>query len=552
MIWLWFQIREDSMSAIRTWLPAYFLLAAVALYISALCMPVKAHAAVMSIEKNTSYCVGDTQIITVSKMKKGVTYSFESSRPSVLKVTKKTGRLTALKAGTAKITLYKKQNKKRKKIQTVKVKVVNSVFDPTYSEYTMGKYNSRNVLEYIKNCGSNVEITAESDNQAVVWVSDQEGSRMINTGSEYGTADITFYQIYQKDKVKLGTMKLTVSEPVLKTQNLPKSVINHDMLSLSDYVENVSHLHVVVDDGDEDPSNDPFAIVYKRDDSFYQNSNLPVFEYTNDAGDGTNGEDFSHLRARNSGRATVMVYNSEQPMREGENDHGTLIGSFQIDVVESKTKAIHIYHADFRSSHGSDKNQYDDENKTIHSYVGSAAILYAQMESIMGNSGISDQLEIECSDSDMVYAIVNNNMNAVYGEAVIYLSFLKAGTSTITLRAGDVSVDYTIMVEEEDLKENTQIYACLPMQCRSLADSFQFNLNYNDLSEAAGTLLDQESASKLSALNYEYLQEFVSFKNECYGSICLEFDLSSSADETIILHAYKKDLVYIFGHNGNK
>lgn len=540
------------MSAIRTWLPVYFLLAAVVLYIPALCMPAKAHAAVMSIEKNTSYCVGDTQIITVSKMKKGVTYSFESSNPSVLKVTKKTGRLTALKAGTAKITLYKKKSKKRKKVQTVKVEVVNSVFDPTYSEYTLGKYNSRNVLEYIKNCGSNVEITAESNNQAVVWVSDQEGSRTINTGSEYGTADITFYQIYQKDKVKLGTMKLTVSEPVLKTENLPESVINHDILSLSDYVENVSHLHVVVDDGDKDPSNDPFSIVYKRDDLFYQNSNLPVFEYTNGAGDGTDGEEFSHLRAKNAGRATVMVYNSEQPMREGEADHGTLIGSFQIDVVESKTKTIHIYHTDFRSSHGSDGNQYDDGNKTIHSYVGSTAILYAQMESMMGKSGISDQLEVKCSDPDMVYAVVNNNMNAVYGEAVIYLSFLKAGKSTITLKAGDVSVDYTITVKEEDRKENIQIYACLPMQCRSITDSFQFNLNYNDLSEAAGTLLTQESASKLRALNYEYLQEFVSFSNECYGSICLEFDLSSSAGEEIILHAYKKDLVYIFGHNGNK
>ena len=148
--------------------------------------------------------------------------------------------------------------------------------------------------------------------------------------------------------------------------------------------------------------------------------------------------------------------------------------------------------------------------------------------------------------------MVNNNINAVYGEAVMYLSFLKAGTSTVTFKAGDVSVNYTVTVKEEELKENTQIYACLPMQCRSLADSFQFNLNYNNLSEAAGTLLTKENASKLSALNYEYLQEFISFNNECYGSICLGFDLSSSADETIILHAYGKDLIYIFGGNSSE
>lgn len=185
-------------------------------------------------ETQASPAISDTKLtipVQGAKKKKlsvlnpedGATYIFKSNHAKIVSVKKKTGVLTAKKAGKVTISLYKKDGKKKqlvgkcnvtaakakikKKNQTVKASI-NSVVKP--------------VITYPN---AKAEYRYKSNKPAVVKVEeiiDEEtgATSLVIKALGEGKAVITVKEKYKKKTTKIGTVTVNVKKPSLATETI--------------------------------------------------------------------------------------------------------------------------------------------------------------------------------------------------------------------------------------------------------------------------------------------------------------------------------------------
>lgn len=225
--------------------------------------------------KTSKYC------ISVNGAVKKATYSFTSSNKKVVTV-KKIGTnayLTGVKAGNATITCTQKLNGKSTKVGTVKVKVkkasvqirneylnMGTVRDASYDSVCfISERNTSAKYTYTTNSANltmSEEKVDESDSYAKgSWIYIQK-----YTAKAAGTYTVTVNETYNKKTTKIGSFKVTVTEPEIDESLSMDVDDNWYINNLISYPVNNSYDGYTLEGADVDLSSDDAVVSYDSDE----------------------------------------------------------------------------------------------------------------------------------------------------------------------------------------------------------------------------------------------------------------------------------------------
>lgn len=195
--------------------------------------------------------------LSVLNPEEDAVYIFQSANKKIAAVGKKTGVVTGKKAGTAKISLYKKGKKKNKLIGSCTVTVKAAAVTKKHQKITAAVGGVITPVVSWKN--SKAEYTYHSADKNIVKVGekidDTGTTTMVITALKEGKTTLTVKESYQKKKTVIGKITVTVKKPVLATQSI--SMVKGQKLKISSVVK-VSH---------EDTSREVGYVYESADDS---------------------------------------------------------------------------------------------------------------------------------------------------------------------------------------------------------------------------------------------------------------------------------------------
>lgn len=168
-----------------------------------------------------------TKPLTVKNKVKGATYTFKSSNTKVAKVNAKSGVITGVKTGTAKITCTQKLKGKTTTVGTCKVTVKNpslsgqSLKSPC--RYALGTdtfltYETLNYGPVNQGFFEGNEVKYEYNGDGLSFSYSEDG-QWYYTATKTGVYDVSVSILYNKKWIRVGTRKVEIKDVAVKDLN---------------------------------------------------------------------------------------------------------------------------------------------------------------------------------------------------------------------------------------------------------------------------------------------------------------------------------------------
>lgn len=366
-----------------------------------------------------SWEISNGESLTVKNKLKGATYQFTSSNSKIVKINKAGGYVTGVKAGSATVTCTQTYKNKKTTVGKCKVTVKNATLISNERIFPVGSggfnlvdyYNSSDPLFTIafRNPKATYTITSDSSDFTIkekkydassakdatdykeyeTVLKDYIGKRYFYgyqfTANKSGTYTITVKETYNKKTKTLGSFKVEIKDASIDEPNV-------DIL-LGDYVNVFNFLSYIKDtlynfqikDYDEANSDNNVLQLIEEGDSLYL--------YGNKVG---------------TGELTISEVD------------GDVIGTVTVTVAEAPCESITVYSEEYTA--------YVDETFNLDYYLEPW--------------NTTDKVTMESDNANVVK--VEYNLDEESWECTA----LKEGEANITIKCGNQSVVYKIIVEE--------------------------------------------------------------------------------------------------------
>jgi uncharacterized protein YjdB len=384
-----------------------------------------------SLQANDNAAIGKKgTAITVKNAKSGATYTFSSSNKKVatVKGSGKKGVVTGVNKGTAKITVKQKYKGKTTTVGTCKVTVKQATLGKgTVTDRLMIGTDVENYEIYGTGILYMIDIKYMNSSAKYTYTVDKAGLKITQsiekgwgvaqkyTATEAGTYQVTVKETYKKKTRTLGSFEVTV---------------------LPVYVSEAETMYIGSDDTDTSLRGNSIEGVLRNGGYIYYYAELADNSYGSDvklvSQDGYYAENLIikeyWLESSVEGTVKINLYYSDKNGTKGD-----LIGTCTITMKAPKVKAI-VYPDTITMVEGDEG--FIEEFDPNFDYNDEDAEYGVVMED-------EDMGEVEATYTSSDKSVVKVDSE---GE----LEAVSAGKAVITVTAGDVTKEITVIVKEED------------------------------------------------------------------------------------------------------
>ena len=380
--------------------------------------------------------VNATTQIYLDNKKSKASYTFSSSKKSVATVSKK-GVITGKKTGTVKITVTQKYKGKTTKVGTVKITVKKAEIpeyladedNEVWVSAQPGWISEENPMEvyvsqYVYCMNPKAKYTFYSDSTDLVISKDG----MVTEVKKSGKAHYIIKETYKGKTRTVGKVPVQMMDPKYIGADTVELCVGDDVFYLKDYImalgnynfswsdtkQSVEEAIQSANDPDQSDEDEVLAINVESDGSWYGGIKA---------------------KAQGTRYCTITQYN----YLTGKYDK--VVAQFTI-VVPDTSKLT-----DLKMPWEQEDSRWDSYNSATNTVEMSYYEEYSEIWMEPTPYKYSGSYEVTSSNPDVVSAKIKTDE---WGGQYLTLEYLKAGTSTITIRAGEFQKSFIIKVVDKE------------------------------------------------------------------------------------------------------
>lgn len=345
----------------------------------------------------------------IENKKKSAKYTYSTSNKKIVTVDSK-GVLTGVEAGKATITCKETYKKKTVVVGKCKVTVNNAKIYKDASGWlvigkTCFKDGSMNVSNWdlIDYYNTNATYKFYSQDKSIL---DIKTNGVVVETKKAGNVKVSVKETYKGKTKTIGSFTISVNEPVLAVNGKTIDIGKNQTIYLEEYFQYIYYYYFVIDNGDENKDGNLFANFNEK------------------------GEFDGTLTAEKLGTSTITIYTDTEPLTDENYMTKTKLGTFTVNVIDIPTTSIDC--------------NIDEDNMT--KAVGNTDEFYLDVQPY----DTTQEITVTSSAPDVVRVLNNGTINVE--DAFFDLVYLKKGTSTITIKSGNITKTFDIIVEDNTIQ----------------------------------------------------------------------------------------------------